>query len=105
VSAHLKVPFQVEGESALVVGDGTLDEGIQNVDVVLRSRRGDRLMSLDFGISDQVFDFRQSSPDLVEIEAAVAQWEPRARLSFSERIEEGVTSRVQIGVRMIEAAL
>lgn len=105
MSVHLAVPFRVKDDHAVVVEDATLDEVIQNVDVIVRSRRGERLMSLDFGISDPTFTFRQAAPDLVEIDAAVAQWEPRASLVFSERREEGSTSQVQVGVRMKELVL
>lgn len=105
MSVHLAVPFRVEGDQAAVVADASLDEVIQNVDVTIRSRRGERLMALDVGIDDPTFTFRHEAPDLVEIEAAVAQWEPRAALAFSERREQGVTSQVQIGVRIKELEL
>lgn len=100
MTVHLAVPFEMETR-AKVVEDATLDEVVQNVDVILRSRRGERLMVPEFGIEDPTFGFSHETPDAGELEALVARWEPRARLTFS-RDPRDIDARLLVGVQLDE---
>lgn len=93
MSVHLKVPMQLDGDQFATVKDGSLDEVAQNVAVICGTIQGERLYIPEFGISDQVFQL--DAPDEAEIEAAVADCEPRARLTF---IKEDFDLEVQVAL-------
>jgi phage baseplate assembly protein W len=81
---HFAVPFRIEGRQAAVVEDGSSEEIRQNVEALLATRTGERLVVPDYGVSDPTFDLVSRAPDTGEIESVVARWEPRASLSFAE---------------------
>lgn len=101
LSIHLVIPFEIDGTRAKTVDEASLDEVTQNVDVIVRTRRGERLMVPEFGIEDPTFRLSQGTPDTGELAAAVALWEPRAVLTFSHAVE-GNAVRLSVGVDLEE---
>lgn len=88
MSVHLRVPFEISGDRALVVDDGSEDEIIQNVAVIVGTFRGERLTIPDFGITDPTFEMADEALDTAELEAVIEQWEPRAEASFTRTTGE-----------------
>jgi phage baseplate assembly protein W len=78
VVIHFLVPFEVVNAAAGTVKHDSDDEIRQNVAVLLGTRLGERPTEPEFGISDPVF---RLGVDQGEIESAVAQFEPRARVA------------------------
>lgn len=99
---HLRVPFRIVGPAALTVADGSDDEIVQNVQVVLATYRGDYLARPDLGIGDPTFGYAHESPSESEIETVIERWEPRARLTF-ERQAVDASGRVDLEVRVRRA--
>lgn len=77
---HLRVPFQISGPSALIVEGDTLEEVAQNVDVIVATRRGERLVVPMFGISDPTF---RTGFDAGALAEDIAAWEPRAAVEIT----------------------
>lgn len=96
---HLKVPFQIAGRAALTVAEDSIEEVIQNVSVIVSTRRGERLAVPDFGISDPVFE---DEVDIAEMQAAIEQWEERALVRIA-RHEPTSEHRVSVAVALQEA--
>lgn len=88
---HLAVPFQLSGTRAATVQDGTEDEVRQNVAVLVATRPGERLCVPQFGLPDPTFGPGGRTPSSAVLEAAVARWEPRARLAleYDEPTDDG----------------
>lgn len=93
---HLRVPFEVIDDNAATVRHGSDDEIRQNVAVLLGTRLGQRLTEPEFGISDPTFTL---SPDLAEIEAAIARFEPRAEVDIEVLAGEETNLLVKVGSR------
>lgn len=75
---HLAFPFRVtvRGKAALVEQD-SIDEIAQNVEIIVRTRRGERLEIPEFGVSPLLFRVLSSS-DMTLLESQIREWEPRA---------------------------
>lgn len=73
---HLALPLRiVHGHLATVEQDSEADI-LQCVRVVLTTPQGTRDALPEFGLPDQAF--RQGGAAIAEIDAAIAEWEPRA---------------------------
>ena len=85
MSEHLRVPLQLaaDGTFATVLEDSD-DELLQNVRVVLTTRVGERLATLELGTDDTAFT--QLEPSVLFEQ--VRRWEPRVSLELlSQAIE------------------
>jgi predicted component of type VI protein secretion system len=82
----LRVPFEIDGDRALTVGQDTDEEIQQCVIAILRTRIGSRSDLPDMGIPD--FAFRQNGADLHTISAAIEEYEPRAGFTSFQELED-----------------
>lgn len=82
MSVHLAVPFQMEGDHAATVEEGSIEEITQNVAVIVGTLRGQRLVVPEFGVGDPTFELGAASSDPADLETAAARWEPRAVLTI-----------------------
>lgn len=72
---HLQVPFALNQDgSAAVIEQDTTQEVSQCVRVLLATMRGTRQYVPGYGVADPTF----VGPDITDIQAAIAKWEPRA---------------------------
>jgi len=95
IAPHFRIPFTVTGSSAGVVEQNSQEEIEDCIEAVLRTPIGSRVEQPEYGIPDETFE--QLTPD-VSAEAylnAIAEWEPRARVLGSARIED-LTKEVTI---------
>ncbi len=92
---HLRVPFRITGGRALTVEDGSPDEIAQNVRVIVGTGVGERREVPDFGVDDPTF----TDADLDDVEAAVAEFEPRADLHI-ERGPITETGEAEVLIRV-----
>jgi phage baseplate assembly protein W len=92
----LAFPFRFAGAGthAATVEQGSDEEIISCVEVLLRTPVGSRIEVPDYGINDYVF--RQGGVALPEVESSIGFWEPRATTQLSLGDIEGVTQRVRI---------
>lgn len=98
---HLTVPLALNGTRFATVEDGTIDEVEQNVRVIIMSHAGERLMVPTFGAPSPLFDPVSRIPDRAAIESAVAEWEPRAALDFTEgaaAVDGTVNVKITVGM-------
>lgn len=79
MSTHLRLPLQVgpDGEFNTVEEDSDA-EILQNVQVVLASRPGERLATIELGTDDPTF----VGADPAALFAQVERWEPRVDLDL-----------------------
>lgn len=93
---HFDSPFRLLGSSFAVVEQNSAEEVEDCIEAVLRTPVGSRIEQPEYGIPDETFE--QLAPD-VSAEAylnAIAEWEPRARVIGTARIEELTTKAVTI---------
>lgn len=79
---HLAVPFRLgpDGQPVTVVQD-TIDDIAGCVTVLCNTPQGERLDLPDYGIPDQTF--AQGEPSVAVVQAAIADWEPRANATVT----------------------
>ena len=83
MSRHLALPLRVTANGSLAThAEDSLEEITQNVAVVLRTRRGERLATPQLGIDEPTF----VGLDVEAAFAAVAEVEPRADLALVEQV-------------------
>jgi phage baseplate assembly protein W len=84
------IPVQVAPSGSLAtVEQDTLDEVTQSVQMLLGCRQGTRTVVPTYGVED--LTFRDIDPTWID--AAVAQWEPRAAVTVSASpTDQGVTT-------------
>jgi len=80
ITPKLKVPFSITGTKADVVEQDSYEEVEACAIATLRTPIGRCIDEPEWGIADQVF----KQVDIVELEEAVAEWEPRARAVMQE---------------------
>lgn len=74
MTRHLASPFEIDRSGApRTVAQDSEPEVRQCVLTLLQTRLGSRPESPEYGIDDPLF----GSPDVEQITAAIAQWEPR----------------------------
>lgn len=86
--------FAAAGTHALTVEQGSDEEILSSVEVLLRTHTGSRIELPDYGINDYLF--RQGGVSIPEIDSAIAFWEPRAVTSISVSEIEDMQQRVRI---------
>ena len=86
---HLAFPFKVEGASAAVVAQDSLNEIEQNLKVLVLTERGERLEVPEFGIYDPTFQV-DYEPKLISESAQ--RWDNRARVLSVSQISDMVQS-------------
>lgn len=94
---HFSLPFRVERGQVAVTEQDSAEEIADCVEAVLRYRPGERDDEPEFGTPDQAFKTVVGP----ELEAAVAEWEPRAEVDIDEErdvIDETIR-RVSLEVR------
>lgn len=85
---HLSIPLRVTPSGGLAVNeqDG-IDDVTQCVRVLLATQAGSRIDSVEYGIHDPTFAVSRSGQlDTADLEAAVAEWEPRAEVDFDSLV-------------------
>jgi phage baseplate assembly protein W len=81
---HFAIPFRIDPQrGAYVTEQGSEQEIMDCVEVVMRYNPGDRPEKLTFGIPDETF---KEEVDVVSIANAVSEWEPRVELSVESQI-------------------
>lgn len=80
---HFALPFRFVGGAAAVLEQDTADEILACVEAVIRCPLGYRDELPEFGVRDMTFE--QGGPDMLAIEAALSDWEPRAQVALAER--------------------
>lgn len=90
------MPFEVIDGKARTIVQGSEDEVVQNVAVLLGTRLGERLTSPEFGISDPTFTL---SPDRAEIESAISRFEPRAEVTLELESGQETDLTVKVALR------
>lgn len=98
---HFSLPLRFEGGRLAVTEQDSIEEIGDCVETVLRYRPGDRDDEPEFGTPDQAFE-REVGP---EIEAAIAEWEPRADTTVDEERDllDDAISRVSVELRNEES--
>ena len=94
----LAVPLTLAGNRFATVADGSRDEVRQNVQVVLSTRVGERIVSPSYGVPDPTFRFVEDVWDAGDIEGVVARWEPRALIEVEVVVPDGLTPEPTIRV-------
>jgi phage baseplate assembly protein W len=93
---HFRIPFSIGVDGTVeTVQQGTSDEIIQNVAMIVGTRPGTRFMLPQFGIIDPTF----RGIDQIGLKNAVAKYEPRATVNVivTPDNEEVVTVQVAGG--------
>lgn len=75
---HLKLPMKLFGGKFTTVEQDTTDEIMQCVRAVIGTVRGQRTNLPDFGLDIDIV-FLLKDMDITRIEAAIEEWEPRAK--------------------------
>jgi phage baseplate assembly protein W len=83
VVPHFAFPFRVGPSGMATVEQDSLEEIAQCVEVVVRTRPGDRIENPELGVTDLTFS-ADPVPDRAVITAAVEVWEPRASVLVSD---------------------
>lgn len=87
---HFALPFNIvrtgEQSAAAETEQGSAEELFDCVHAVIRTERGTRIENPDFGVNHQ--EFHQGDVDLGRLQTEVLEWEPRANVVFSSRIDE-----------------
>jgi phage baseplate assembly protein W len=90
ITPHFRLPFMLPTDgnrtAAPETEQGSADELFDCVQAIIRTAQGARIENPDFGITPQVF--RQGDINLVQLQAEVLEWEPRANVVFESRIDE-----------------
>lgn len=84
VVPHFALPFRFTAAGADVVEQDTLDDVAQCVEALLRTREGQRIDLLSYGVADLVFDTVIDVPGII---AEITQWEPRASVNLNDDID------------------
>lgn len=88
-------PFQVIGNAVATVDDSSEDGTLQQVAVLVTTRKGERPMRPAYGITDPVF----SSYDMAEVNAGLAMYLPGVRVrAVNVSAVNDVTERVELDV-------
>lgn len=95
---HLKLPVRLDARTGALetIEQDSLAEVAQSVEVVLATPIGSRLDLPDFGAPDYLF--RQLPVDTSTAVTAVATWEPRALVVFTQRVDDGLSGAIQAAV-------
>lgn len=97
---HLAVPFGLNADgSAAVVDQDSAEDVSQCVRMLLGTVAGSRIAVPDYGIPDPTF----GGVDAAVIEAAVAEWEPRASVTVSIADPPASSLSVTVAVREVQA--
>lgn len=93
---HYDYPFRLNsaGDGAVVLEQDSEDEVSNCVEVILSTRRGERVELSDFGIDDQAF--RQNGIDVGHVLAQVRKYEDRADLVIDPGQIEDLVQEVGI---------
>lgn len=79
VTPKIAFPFQMEGSEVACVEQDSIEEIADCVEVVVRTRPGQRYDDPEFGLRDPTFTMRDAQAhDLEAIKAEIIEWEPRA---------------------------
>lgn len=95
---HLRLPLRFVRGRAVTVAQGSGEELLQNVEVILRYPQGFRLDDPEFGIPDPAF--AQGGPDLGPIREAIERYEERADalVTGDDRDLAELVARVRVDV-------
>lgn len=100
---HFALPFRFEHGTFTTVEQDTLDEVVQNVEVLLGTIKGDRLAVPDFGINDPVFGPISTAASSAELEDVISTYEPRARVVITEGGHDALGQRdLRVAVSIVE---
>lgn len=95
---HFALPFRLAGARFAVIEQDTDDEVLQSVEVIVRTRLGERIEVPDFGIPDPTFG---TNFDSGALRSHIARWEPRANTSVASSPDslDELIRRVSVGVQ------
>jgi phage baseplate assembly protein W len=87
---HFAFPFRFISAGgrtwAAETEQGSADELFDCVHAIIRTQPGTRIENPDFGVDHQ--EFHMGDVNLQQLQAEVLEWEPRANVVFSSRIDE-----------------
>lgn len=96
---RLAYPFRIEGARAVQVEQGSEEDVAASVEVLMRSRYGDRQDLPSYGTPDLTFTMNLGEADLDQLREIVNKWEPRAEVEFVIEGEGTKEQTVEIQVR------
>jgi phage baseplate assembly protein W len=94
---HFAFPFRLVGTRVVTVEQGSDDEILDCVEVLLSTEPGERVDIPDYGLEDQTF--RQGGASWAEIRSTVRAWEPRALTEVEESTMEGRVNNMRVKIR------
>jgi phage baseplate assembly protein W len=104
-TAMLAFPLRIVGGRYATVERDSYEEIAQGVEVVLRTRRGDRIERPEFGVRSLVFDDASSLQEIVtHVEAAITDADPRASVIVEEDTSDLEAMILGIGVTVEEGS-
>lgn len=87
---HFRLPFDLPTDghrtAAPETEQGSADELFDCVQAIVRTAKGARIENPDFGVNHQVF--HQGNINLVQLQAEILEWEPRANVVFESRLDD-----------------
>lgn len=95
---RFRIPVELVAGRFATVDQGSADQVVQSVTVLLRTVRGMRIEVPSYGIDDPTF---ATSPNVSGIRAAVRRWVPQAQAL----VTDGGTDPVDEAIRNIDVAV
>lgn len=99
ITPRLAYPFRIEGGRAVQVEQDSEDDVRSAVEVLMRTRFGQRRDLPSYGTPDLTFTMGLQEEDLEVIRDLITQWEPRAEVEFTIVGEGTKEQTVEIQVR------
>lgn len=95
---HLKLPVRLDARtgSLMTVEQDSLEEVAQSVEVILATPIGSRVDLPEFGAPSYLFE--QFPVDTTAALAAVANWEPRALVTFTQSATDELSTVIRAAV-------
>ena len=90
ITPKLKVPFNINGSSADVVEQDSVEEVVQCVTAIINTPVGFREDQPEYGMEDPTF--LEGGVDAEDIEAIVGEWEDRATTMTTSEMDDLVNN-------------
>lgn len=94
---HFSFPFRLSGGSPATVEQGSDDEILDCVEVLLSTEPGERIDLPDYGLEDQTF--REGGASRTAIQNTIRTWEPRASTDIEPAELEERIDNVRLNYR------
>lgn len=94
---HFSFPFRFAGNQIMVSDQGSDDEILDCVEVLLSTEPGERIDLPAYGLEDQTF--RQGGASQSEISSAIRAWEPRALVEIDATALQDRVDNVNVRIR------